>query len=236
MRTFIVFSLPGEVVIGEGGQRLQTSDHVAVLKGTDCGSRGCGSRAGEAIMVCLESTLAGGWRCGCAHPEWRNSTAPFMGKVGYSSLLMRGRGQPWHRLRSFLRRHWEVSFEHEAWEGEGLFAGELVCLASEEASSAGAGHGGQEAGGDERGAESDDQVLEEFGTCLDLQELRPESGEASGLFPRGWLSVLLSPAAHLQGSKKSSLKSSLGKNQDRCNNIECTSCVHHSVLAALGGI
>ena len=161
-------------------------------------------------MVCLESTLAGGWRCGCAHPEWRNSTGPLMGKVGYSSLLMRGRGQPRHRLRSFLRRHWEVSFEREAWGGEGLFAGELVCLASEEASSAGAGHGGQEAGGDERGAETDDQVLEEFGTCLD---------------PQGSLSVLLSPAAHLQGSKKSSLKSSLGKNQDRCNNIECTSCV-----------
>lgn len=109
---------------------------------------------------------------------------------------MRGRGQLQHRVRSFLRRHREVSFEREAWGGEGLFAGELVCLASEEASSAGAGHGGQEAGDDERGAENDGQVLEEFGTCLDLQKLSLESGEASGLFPQGLLSVLLSPAPH----------------------------------------
>lgn len=157
-----------------------------------------------------------------------------MGKDQFSPLLMRGRGQLQHRVRSFLRRHREVSFEREAWEGEGLFAGELVCLVSEVASSAGAGHGGQEAGDDERGAEIDGQVLEEFGTCLDLQKLSLESGEASGLFPQGLLSVLLSPAPHLQGSKKSSLKSSLGKNQH--NNIECTSCVHHSMLAALGGI
>ena len=127
-------------------------------------------------------------------------------------------------------------FEREAWGGEGLFAGELVCLASEEASSAGAGHGGQEPVDDERGAENDGQVLEEFGTCLDLQESRLESVAASGLFPQGSLSVLLSPAPHLQGSKKSSLKSSLGKNQDRRNNTERTSCAHHSMLAALGRI
>ena len=93
MRTFIVFSLPGEGVIGEGGQRLQTSGSVAALEVTDSDSRGCGSRAGEAIVVCLESSLAGGWRCGRARPEWRNSTVPFMGKDGFSSLLMRGRGQ-----------------------------------------------------------------------------------------------------------------------------------------------
>lgn len=62
VRTFIVFSLPGEVVIGEGGQRLQMSGgcvrlHVAALEGTDCGSGGCGSQAGEVIVVCWRAPL-----------------------------------------------------------------------------------------------------------------------------------------------------------------------------------
>ena len=100
---------------------------------------------------------------------------------------------------SFLQPHREVSFELEAWGGEGLFAGELVCPGLEEASSsAGAGHGGQEAWDDERVLGNDDQVLEEFGTWLDFEELSLEFGGASSPFPQGSLSSLLSPAPHLQ--------------------------------------
>ena len=90
---------------------------------------------------------------------------------------------------SFLRPHGEVSVGLEAWGGEGLSAGELVCQGQEEASSAagsgeGVGHGGQEVGDDGHVPWDDDPVVEEVGTWLDSEDLNPEFDEASGSFPR----------------------------------------------------
>lgn len=97
---------------------------------------------------------------------------------------------------SFPWPHEEVSVELEAW-GEGvLSAGDLVvCPREEEASSAagaeaGAGHGGQEVGGDDQVPACDDQGVEEVGMQLDFEELSLESDGASGSFPRRLFYVL----------------------------------------------
>lgn len=96
---------------------------------------------------------------------------------------------------SFPWPHEEVSVELEAW-GEGvLSAGELVCPREEEASSAagaeaGAGHGGQEVGGDDQVPACDDQGVEEVGMQLDFEELSLESDGASDSFPRRLFYVL----------------------------------------------
>lgn len=89
----------------------------------------------------------------------------------------------------------EVSVELEAW-GEGvLSAGDLVCPREGEASSvagaeAGAGHGGQEVGGDDQVPGCDDQGVEEVGMQLDFEELSLESDGASCSFPRRLFYVL----------------------------------------------
>lgn len=96
---------------------------------------------------------------------------------------------------SFPWPHEEVLVELEAW-GEGvLSAGDLVCPREEEASSAagaeaGAGHGGQEVGGDDQGLGCDDQGVEEVGMQLDFEALSLASDGASGSSPRRLFYVL----------------------------------------------
>lgn len=57
---------------------------------------------------------------------------------------------------NFLPLHGEVLVELEVWGGEGLSAGEPVCLMGEFFSAAGAGHGGQEARDDDQVSGHDD--------------------------------------------------------------------------------
>lgn len=96
---------------------------------------------------------------------------------------------------SFPWPHEEVLVELEAW-GEGvLSAGDLVCPREEETSSAagaeaGAGHGGQEVGGDDQGLGCDDQGVEEVGMQLDFEALSLASDGASGSSPRRLFYVL----------------------------------------------
>lgn len=106
---------------------------------------------------------------------------------------------PGDRITSFQWPRGEVSVELEAWGGEDLSAGELVWPTQEEPSSAGGGgHGGSEAGAEDKGPGADDSVVEEAGTQLGFEELLLKPGGASGVFPWRLLCMFLLPALHLQ--------------------------------------
>lgn len=82
----------------------------------------------------------------------------FMGKNNfYLFELEEGDIMSDDRVMSFQWPHGEVSVELEAWGGEDLSVGELVWLTEEEPSSAaGSGHGGLEAGAEDKGPGADD--------------------------------------------------------------------------------
>lgn len=113
-------------------------------------------------------------------------------KAQFLPLLIKGWGQLCQKtVWRFLWPHGEVSVEPEAWGEEVLSVGRHGRRGKAGASSAaGAGHGGQEAGGEDHVPGDDDQVEEELGMRLQWEELRLGFGGASGSFPQRCFCVL----------------------------------------------
>lgn len=149
---------------------------------------GCGPGAREVMTPCLSDAA------GRSEASAPSAGAPrcLSGKGQFLPLLIKGRGQLCQKtVLRFLWPHGEVSVEPEAWGEEVLSAGGRGRQGKEGASSAaGAGHGGQEAGGEDHVPGDDDQVEEGLGTRLHWEELRLGFGRASGSFPQRWFCVL----------------------------------------------